>query len=264
MMAAAIGSGSSAQSKHAPPGLAGLWETETAVALLNGELDGAGPDTRTGVNAAGPPAQELALFRRVKLWNKPPYNAEWEAKSRAAAAPAGAGDIQQLVKACGPSGFPALMENPTSDGMFQLVVTPEETLILIPNGDVRQIFTDGRGHPQGDNLWPTLLGDSIGTWNGKSLIIDTIARKAGPIVPLPIPGMANLSDQAHFTERLQLIDPDTLQNEMTIADPQRLSHSWRVSIRYKRVTEVDRLIPINCAENDRDTVVNGKLTIAPP
>jgi hypothetical protein len=42
--------------------------------------------------------------------------------------------------------------------------------------------------------------------------------------------------------------------------------SWDIgsSIRYKRVTEVDRLISTNCVENDRDTVVNRKLTIAPP
>jgi hypothetical protein len=96
------------------------------------------------------------------------------------------------------------------------------------------------------------------------LVIDTIARKAGPIAALPLPDMAVPSDQAHFTERLRLIDANTLQNDLTIDDPQRFSHPWQITIRYKRVTDVNRMITTNCTENDRDTTVNGKQTIVPP
>ena len=156
------------------------------------------------------------------------------------------------------------MESPFPEGMFQVVVTPAETLLLFIHGEVRQIFTDGRMHPSGTDLWPTPLGDSIGHWSGATLIIDTTARKAGPVTSLPIPGVADLSEQAHFTERLRLIDADTLQNDLTIDDPQRFSHPWQIAIRYKRVTDVDRLIPVDCTENDRDEIVNGKLTIVMP
>ena len=91
-------------------------------------------------------------------------------------------------------------------------------------------------------------------------MVDTIAREAGPV--LPFPGTANLSDQAHFTERLRRTGADTLEDVMTIDDPQRFARPWQVHLRYLRVHDVDRLIPVGC-DHDRDTVVNGKIVVTP-
>ena len=155
-----------------------------------------------------------------------------------------------------------MMESPVPDGMFQVLVTPEETVLLFADGETRQIYTDGRSHPKTQDLWPTSMGDAIGHWQGATLIVHTVARKAGPVAP--IPGAADLSDQAQFTERLRQVDANTMQNEMTIDDPPRFSHPWRFTIRYTRVTDVDRMIVTNCTENDRNPVVDGKFVIAPP
>lgn len=254
-----------AQSKHSSLDVTGLWETETSVALANGEIEKAAaeaPAPPPGTPGGGAPPLELELFKRVKLWQTPPYNAEWQRKSQEAAKRIAPPEPTQILKACEPAGFPAVMESPTPDGMFQVVRTTAETLFLFPDGEVRQIYTDGRQHPGADDLWPTLTGDSIGHWDGATLVIDTVARRAGPIAALPIPGMAtDLGERTHFTERVSLIDASTLQDEMTIEDPQRFAHPWKVTIRYKRVRDVDRLIPTNCRENDRDAVVNGKATI---
>jgi hypothetical protein len=225
------------------PNWTGLWETEAAAGLLStGKLQ--------------PP----------KLWGTPPYNAEWEKKLGRAGPPgqptAQLRDLPPAVKACDPGGFPAVMEYPVPDYLFEILVTPEQTLLVSSDGVVRHIHTDGRRHPRGEDLWPTAEGDSIGHWEGETLVIDTIARKAGPVGP--VPGAADLSDQAHFTERLRLLDADTLQNDMTIDDPQRFSHPWQLSIRYQRVQALDRMIAVNCRENDRNPIVNGSFVIAPP
>lgn len=278
----AVGMGLSAahaQSKPSPPGLTGLWETELSVAVSNGDLDKpaanapAPPAGAPAVSSAqsdalgsgpgGPTALEFALFKRVQLWQKPPYNPEWEQKAQDAQKRAPPPRPAEVVKHCASDGFPGVMESFAPDGMFQVVIAQAETLFLFPGGEVRQIYTDGRKHPEPDDLWPTLIGDSVGHWAGATLVIDTIARKAGPIAALPLPGMAVLSDQAHFTERLRLLDANTLQNDLTIDDPQRFSHPWQITIRYKRVTDVNRMITTNCTENDRDTTVNGKQTIVP-
>ncbi len=162
-------------------------------------------------------------------------------------------------------GFPVVMDSPTPDGMFQALVTPEETLLLFRDGDVRHIYTDGRAHPQPQDLWPTDMGDSIGRWEGNTLVIDTIERKAGPLLPVNVSGVsADLSEQAHFTERLRMLDRNTMQDDLTIDDPLRFSHPWQVSLRYRRVVNVDRMIASNCTENDRNPIVDGKVTIAPP
>jgi hypothetical protein len=208
---------------------------------------------------------EAELFKRMKLMGNPPYKAEWEQKyerarselhreARPAASP---------IKVCR-LGFPTVLDSPTPEGMFQAPVTPEETLFLFRDGEVRQIYTDGRSHPKPEDLWPTEMGDSIGHWEGTTLAIDTIARTAGSIAPGAFWVAADLSEQAHFTERLRSIDDNMLQDDLTIEDPLRFARPWHVSIRYKRVTDVDRMIPSNCTENDRNPIVNGKLTIAPP
>jgi hypothetical protein len=225
------------------PNWTGLWETEAAARL-----------SRTG--KLEPP----------KLWGKPPYNAEWEKKSRGAGPsekPATSlTDLPPAVKVCEPAGFPAAMEHPVPDHLFELLMTPEQTLLVSTDGAIRHIYTDGRQHPKTEDLWPTAEGHSIGHWEGDTLVVDTIARKAGPVGP-PLDGIANLSEEAHFTERLRLLDADTLQNQMTIHDPKRFSHPWQIVIRYMRTRNVDRMIAVNCSENDRNPVVDGNFVITP-
>ena len=227
------------------PNWTGIWETEAAARLLT---------------SAG------HTFEMPKLWGKPPYNPEWARKQPGAPPPGppppGGGDLAPTIKVCSPGGFPAIMEYPVPDYLFEILVTPEETLLLATDGAARHIYTDGRPHPQPDELWPTVLGDSIGHWQGGTLVIDTIARTAGPVGP--VPWAANLSDQAHFTERLRLIGEDTLQDELTIDDPARFVRPWQITVRYQRVKDISRMIAVNCAENDRNPVVGGKIVIVPP
>lgn len=149
------------------------------------------------------------------------------------------------------------MESPN---VFQVVITPEETLFVFDTGDVRHIYTDGRSHPPAEELWPTRMGDSIGRWEGEVLVIDTVARTEGPITTfLPVAG---LSDKAHFSERVRRTGRDSLEDQMVIDDPEHFSHPWRLTFTYSRVKEIQRMIPVDCA-NDRNPVVDGKLTIAP-
>ena len=244
----------------APASLAGLWETEIARGLISGEIE----KGLAAPTPGGPDPLDLEVFRRMKLWGSPPYNAQWEQKSRVEPPRAATSEPTHLTTFCGMThSFPFFMEELSPAG-FQFVVTPEETLILDIYGVVRHIYTDGRTHPRDEDLWQTALGDSIGRWQRGTLLIDTIARKAGPVVSIPMPGIADLSDQAHFTESLRLLNANTLQDDMTIDDPERFTHPWQISIRYKRVTDVDRLRPVDCTENERNTIINRKETIAPP
>jgi len=255
------------------PNWTGIWETRLSAAMASGEIktiiaqDAHNPN-RPEFNFAPPGILhpfEMEFFRLVQLLQKPPYNPQWEANYRSQVArltqtPASTSD-GNAVKAC-TWGFPLLMESPT-DGVFQLFVTPEETLFLFANGEVRHIYTDGRPHPRKEDLWPTSQGNSIGRWEGHTLVIETIARTPGPVIPDPRFISPDFSDQARFIERLRKVDRNALQDELTIEDPARLAHPWRVTLHYRRVTDMDRLIATNCTENDRNPVVDGQLTIAP-
>jgi hypothetical protein len=254
------------------PNWAGIWETELSAAS-DSELhklidrEARKPDRPEFNFAPEGTLQpfEVEVFRLVQLLQKPPYNPEWEVRFRSQVAelkqtPAAAVEAG-TVKACA-WGFPLLMETPADAG-FQIFVTPEETLLLFADGEVRHVYTDGRPHPKKEDLWPTPMGDSIGRWEGRTLVMDTIERTAGPLVPIPHFVSPDFSEQARFIERLRKVGRDTLEDDLTIEDPARLAHPWHVSLRFRRVTTLDRLIATNCTENDRNPVVNGQVTIAP-
>ncbi len=85
----------------------------------------------------------------------------------------------------------------------------------------RQIFMDGRGHP--DFLDPTWFGHSIGSWDDDTLVIDTVGfndkfwfdRRGHPH-----------TEQLHTIERWTRIDLGHLVNEVTIDDPGAYSRTW--------------------------------------
>ncbi len=218
-----------------------------------------------GGTAAGAaePAARAQFFAKLPDWT-----GLWQTQAGAAAvsgtgaraAAEGAASLPSSFKECRPVGFPTIMNIPLADFMFELLVTPEQTLLVSTDGTVRHIYTDGRPHPKPRDLWPTPVGDSIGHWEGATLVVDTIAREPGPITPFP--GSPVLSAAAHFTERLRRLDADTLEDAMTTDDPQALEQPSHTTTRYTRVRDVDRLIHIDC-EHDRNTV-GDHLGIAPP
>jgi hypothetical protein len=154
-------------------------------------------------------------------------------------------------------GYPLMMN---ASAPFQFLITPEETLIINMYRDARHIHTDGRNHPAAEDRWPTTWGDSVGHWEGQTLVIDTIAvrdpRRFFFIAP-------PLSAQAHYVERLHRAGPDWLTMEMTIEDPVTLTKPWNVEVRYARATELDRVV-YDDFDNDRSELKDGVFTIAEP
>lgn len=156
---------------------------------------------------------------------------------------------------CGPPPFPAI----STPGMYQWRVTPEETTFISTVGAVRTIYTDGRSHPPKDELWPTLMGDSVGHWEGDTLVVDTIATRKrlymGELSGFFVP----MSDQLHFTERIRRLDRDHMQIDYTVEDPVALTKPIHAVIVHTRVTDFNRMIEeTDCEQNERDPVVNGR------
>jgi hypothetical protein len=153
-------------------------------------------------------------------------------------------------------GYPLMMDGSPP---LQFVITPEATLIFNSYRDLRHIYTDGRGHPADEDRWPTTWGDSIGHWDGDTLVIDTVSVRE----PNKYFGVvAGLSDQAHYTERLRMVAPDRIEGEMTIDDPATLRAPWVVKLNYKRAESFDRLI-LDSYFNDRTGFDGDYYTIEP-
>jgi hypothetical protein len=152
---------------------------------------------------------------------------------------------------------------PDDDGCgapFEILVTPHKTLIINVYRDVRHIYTDGRAHPPDEERWPTTWGDSVGLWDGDTLVVDTVSVRNPPLYFFSSPP---LSEQAHYVERLRKNGPDRIDSVMTIEDPVTLAEPWVLHLTYVRAESTDRLLNDDYA-NDRSEVDGGVFTITPP
>jgi hypothetical protein len=86
---------------------------------------------------------------------------------------------------------------------------------------VRQIWMDGRGHPKDPD--PTWMGHSIGSWDGDTLIVDTVGLNDKAW--LDAAGHVR-SDALRIVERLRRVDHATLVDEVTIDDPKAYTKPW--------------------------------------
>jgi hypothetical protein len=176
------------------------------------------------------------------------------------------------VRAC-TFGYPTLMiESPL---MFEVLPTPKETALIFSSREVRHVYTDGRDHPSGGDLWPTRWGHSIGHWEGQTLVIDTVAVKSAfpgrenPTV-LAFGGIedsqmiAMLSRDAHFVERIRMLDDGRLEDRITIDDPAMLTEPWHLTRLYQRVVNIDRMVYEDCEGEERNPIVDGRFTLTPP
>jgi len=182
----------------------------------------------------------------------PPYNAEWEAKYLANIARVAEDHFPDPITGCGvPVGFPRVMQ--VVDG-YEFVVTPKQTWILTENGpNAVRIYTDGRGHLSDDDIWPTYTGDSVGHWEGDTLVFTTIGLRGEDGTIVDRTG-AVLSGEAHGTTRLHKRDDGMMEALITIEDPVALTRPWTVTKTYKRLEGDVRIMDYACAENNRNPV----------
>jgi hypothetical protein len=146
---------------------------------------------------------------------------------------------------CLPHGVPSAMLPPTP---FKFVQTPGLTLILYEDWiDFRQIFTDGRKHPQTMN--PTWYGYSIGKWNGDTFAVDTVGfNEESWLDGLGLPHSGDL----HITENFERPTAGSLKMTGTVDDPKMYTRPWNFAVHFDLITNAD-LIEYVC-ENEKDNV----------
>ena len=171
------------------------------------------------------------------------------------------GTFPDPVNTCGtPHGFPRVMNLPD---VYEFVVRPEQVWIIGENGpNILRIYTDGRAHPAPEDSWATYTGDSVGHWEGDTLVFDTVnskgARDRDVIVDRT--GLI-LSDQLHVATRMRKINDTTLEAQMVLEDSKALKSPWRVTKQYRRQPAGTRAYDYSCAENNRNPVTSSGRTL---
>ena len=148
---------------------------------------------------------------------------------------------------CLPPGGPRMMATPYPMEIVQL--PDQKRIFMVFEGAThiwREIYMDGRAHPQGDALNPTYLGHSVGRWDGDTLVVDVVGFNEGTWIDYY--GHPH-TDLLHVVERISRPDKGTLRYEATIDDPGAYTRPWTVSwnIPWNATGELSEYI---CQENN--------------
>ena len=150
---------------------------------------------------------------------------------------------------CAPPGGPRQFAVPFG---LQIVQVPRAQRIYILSGGStrpwREIYMDGRAHPEGDYLNPSYFGHSVGRWEGDTLVIDTVGfNERFWIHREGFPHTKAL----HLIERISRPDLMTLNYEITIDDPYAYEEPW--TTRWSKSWNADDdFIEYFCHDNNRD------------
>jgi len=128
---------------------------------------------------------------------------------------------------------------------FQILQHPNYVAIFHEYpGTFRIIPTDGSPHQVDPD--PSWLGDSVGRWEGDTLVVDTIGFND----KTELQGFRH-TESLHMVERFRRTDFDTLQYEATIEDPNVFEKPWTITRSFSLRPELKRIEEFIC-ENNRD------------
>jgi len=131
-------------------------------------------------------------------------------------------------------------------GLVEILHTPGRVRLLFEyHHEVRQIFTDGREHPE--NLELTWNGHSIGAWEGDTLVVDTIGLRDESWLDS---GGHEHSAELHVVERFRRVDANTLEIERTLTGPVALAKPFttRIVMRLKSDGDLDENGGYDCSQ----------------
>jgi hypothetical protein len=171
----------------------------------------------------------------------PPMTAAGKALVRQRAAAIKAGKSPDPAEVCLPPGTPRVM---WSGEPFLITQAPAKiTFFHQYRHIVRHVFLDGPlkiSEPD-----PNWQGHSSGYWQGNALVIETGGFNGEEW--LDGSGLPQSPDMK-VTERLSLVGPDTLEDQVTIDDAKFYARPWTTRVLFKRLPESTNLVEEECSE----------------
>jgi len=231
-------SGPIPRSANGKPDLSGVWQGDGAPIP---ELMKILPSGTNGLGEDIPPMSffnVLAGFKPEDNPMTPEVAAQFQKMSKVALTE------PPPVPLCSPPPTPFADSFP---GPFKIVQTPKLTLMLYePDTFFRQIFTDGRKHP--DDPQPSWLGYSTGKWEGEDFVVSTIGLIQ--LAPLDVLGHPH-SDALKVTERFHRKDFGHMDLHVTIDDPKMYTKAFTYTVPLHLLPDTD-LLESFCSEHEKD------------
>ena len=234
LFAAVVTTELGAQRAATPPDLSGAW------APYRG---GRGADPKF----AAPPATEILL--------KGDYKKTWDARRALEAEANKKGEpLATPAVDCIPYGMPRMM----SVALYpaEIIQRPDQvTIVTEAFSEVRRIYMNQPQLPI-DEVPPGYYGHSVGKWEGDTLVVDTVGIKT----EIPSYQMMPHSDKMRIVERIRLVAPDYLHDQITIEDPIALEKPVTYTLAYRRMPNY-KMVEFVCENNREYTDANGAVKL---
>jgi hypothetical protein len=221
------------------PDLTGVWQAGNNQRGTWEEANGGLGVGGTGRNPSGPAVQSST--ERPAGAEAAPYQA-WAAKKVLEAF--NRRGIDDPTALCLPPGVPRT----SMLGLYpqQIVQTPTQIVILYEYMNVHRVIALNAKHP--DDLLPSYMGNSVGHWEGDTLVVDVIGFNDKTWLA----GAGTFHSEAlHVTEHYSRVDKDQINYDVTIEDPNVLTKPWILHSTLM-LREGTRLEENVCAENNLD------------
>jgi hypothetical protein len=142
---------------------------------------------------------------------------------------------RDAIGQCFPAGIPMIMTRVWPIAMVQL-----PTVIMMVsnfNNSFRQIFLDGRDYSNPDTIIYTYNGESIGRFDGDTLVADTrYIETYNHYIDTGIP----ISEDFRVQERMRMLENgEMLEIEYVMTDPNNWVGEWRNTKRWLRIDNTD-------------------------
>ena len=146
---------------------------------------------------------------------------------------------------CMPAGVPGFLALAGNNNPLWFVQTPREVLLMrSADSQVRHVYLDV---PHSPNPKPTWYGESVGHYEGDTLVIDTIGLNAKTFVDAY---RTPHTEKLHVVERWRMVDDRrAMEVTFTVEDPDTYYEPWTGMRRYRRVTQ--QFMEDICAENNQ-------------
>jgi hypothetical protein len=145
---------------------------------------------------------------------------------------------------CWPAGVPTFMTYSRFQPIYFLQTPKKVTMIFSGDMQVRRVYLDV---PHSENPAPSWYGESVGHYEGDTLVIDTIGQNDKTFVDNY---RTPHTEKLHVTERWKLVDGgNVLEVTIKVEDPDTFYEPWSAVQRFRRVQEP--MTEEICAENNQ-------------
>jgi hypothetical protein len=149
------------------------------------------------------------------------------------------------VMSCLPAGFPRVFLSVRTN--FETFQVPGRVVMLFETHRLgRIIYTDGR--PLTEGAPPSFMGQSVGKWDGDTLVVETTGLMGGDETWLDRAGHPH-TDALRVTERIRRLDRDTLEIGFLFDDPKAYTRPWGGKQVYKLEPNWELMEAVLCLDH---------------